>query len=391
MRTLPVKDLKPGMQFDQPVYVDDATLLVPERVPIKEKDLKRLEKWKIETVRTAGQEIVMRRVGKEGEAQSGSFFQQAFNTPEQQQVLKTYSEVAQKLRRLHQRVREQDDIEAAEVDRIIDAVLQLLGARRHEMIEFILYGFQGEAGYVENAINSAVLSSLIGINSGMAKHKLLHLATAALLHDIGMTRLPEEIFNKSGKLTTEELKQIRTHPIHSYKIITRELHYPEQVGLAALQHQERWDGTGYPRGLSGSSIIIPARIIAVVDSFEAMVSKRPYRNSMIGYNAIRAILSDNGRRFDPEVLKIFIRTMGIYPIGSIVLLNDGRIGRVVRNNVDAPLKPKVKIMINEKGQEYHNDHGEIVDLFDDRKLFITRAVDPKELNAQPGGQAPQPQ
>ncbi len=384
MKTLPVKDLKPGMQFDQPVYVDESNILVPERVPIRETDIKRLQKWNIEAVRTAGSEITSFSAkgggGRGGEAaQSGSFFQQAFNTSEQQEVLKTYSEAAQRLRRIHQRIRQQDDLEASEIDRLIDTILQLLKTRRHEMIEFILYGFQGEAGYVENAINSAVLSSLIGINSGMAKHKLLHLATAALLHDTGMLRLPDDVVNKSGKLTSEEVKQVKTHPIHSYKIITRELRYPEQVGLAALQHHERWDGTGYPRGLSGSSIIVPARIIAVVDSFEAMVSKRPYRNSMIGYTAIRAILSDNGRRFDPEILKIFIRTMGIYPIGSIVLLNDGQIGRVVRNNVDAPLKPQVKVMINEKGQEYHNDRGEIVDLFDNRKLFITRAVDPNEL------------
>ncbi len=381
MKTLPVKDLRPGMQFDQPVYVDESNILVPERVPIKEKDIQRLQKWNIETVHTAGNEITSDSTRKKsGEtAQSGSFFQQAFNTPEQQEVLKTYSQTAQKLRRVHQRIKQQEDLEANEIDRLIDTILQLLDSRRHEMIEFILYGFQGEAGYVENAINSAVLSSLIGINSGMAKHRLLHLATAGLLHDAGMLRLPDDVVNKSGKLTSEEVKQIKTHPIHSYKIITRELRYPEQVGLAALQHHERWDGTGYPRGLSGSSIIVPARIIAVVDSFEAMVSKRPYRNSMIGYTAIRAILSDNGRRFDPEILKIFIRTMGIYPIGSIVLLNDGQIGRVVRNNVDAPLKPQVKIMINDKGQEYHNDRGEIVDLFDNRKLFITRAVDPKEL------------
>ncbi len=380
MRTLAVKDLKPGMQFDQPVYVDDTNILVPERIPIKEKDIKRLERWQIETVRTAGNEIVPRGANTvDTPPLGGGFFQQAFNTPEQQEVLKTYSQAAQSLRRIHQNVKQQEGINTSEIDHIVDTMLQLLDSRRHEMIEFILYGFQGEAGNVENAINSTVLSSLIGINSGIAKHKLLHLATAALLHDIGMLRLPEGILKKGGQLTGAELKQMKTHPIHSYKIITRELRYPEQVGFAALQHQERWDGSGYPRGLSGNSIMIPARIIAVVDSFEAMVSKRPYRNSMIGYTAIRAILGDNGRRFDPAILKVFIRSVGIYPIGSIVLLNDGRIGRVVRNSVEAPLKPRVRIMISERGREYHNDSGEVIDLLDNRKLFIRRAVDPKEL------------
>ncbi len=218
----------------------------------------------------------------------------------------------------------------------------------------------------------------------MVKHKLLQLATVALLHDVGMLRLPPELLTKKGKLAPEELKKMRTHPIHSYKIITRELKYAEEIGLAALQHQERWDGAGYPRGISGRNIILPARIVSVVDSFEAMVSTRPYRGSMIGYAAMRAILSDNSRRFDPEVLKVFIRTMGIYPIGSIVLLSNGAIGRVLENNVDAPLKPIVKVMINERGREYPDDNGETLDLYNEKSVFIAKAVDPRELAPQEG-------
>jgi HD-GYP domain-containing protein (c-di-GMP phosphodiesterase class II) len=221
----------------------------------------------------------------------------------------------------------------------------------------------------------------------MAKHRLIHLATAALLHDVGMLRLPEEILNKKGQLTQEEAQTVRTHPVHSYKIITRELRYPEEIGRAALQHQERWDGQGYPKMLSGENIILFARIIAVVDSFEAMVSKRPYRNSMIGYTAMRNILSDNGRRFDPQVLKVFIRTMGIYPVGSVVLLNDSSIGRVVEVNHSAPLKPKVKIMIDSQGREYRDDQGTVIDLVEEKKLFIAKAVDPKELSEKKAEEA----
>jgi hypothetical protein len=116
-----------------------------------------------------------------------------------------------------------------------------------------------------------------------------------------------------------------------------------------------------------------------VDAFEAMVSKRPYRNSMIGYTAMRTILSDNARRFDPDIIKMFIRTMGIYPIGSVVLLNNACIGRVVDVNNAAPLRPRVKVMIDANGREFPKDGGEVIDLASDKKLFIARAVDPKEL------------
>ena len=172
---------------------------------------------------------------------------------------------------------------------------------------------------------------------------------------------------------------MQAHPIYSYRIITKEMKFAEEIGVAALQHQERWDGQGYPRQLSGKNIAPMARIIAVVDAFEAMVSKRPYRNSMIGYTAMRTILSDNGRRFDPDILKVFIRTMGIYPIGSVVLLKDGRIGRVVDVNSSAPLRPLVKIMIDQNGREFQRDEGEVVNLAEQKDLFIARAVDPKDL------------
>ncbi len=375
MTSINTEDLRPGQRFDKPVYIDDANILVPENVPIREKDLKRLQKWNITVVTTEGR--VIATADEEGPQEP--FLRQALKTPETREVIKSYNDLRGQLAKIQEEVAAQDPVDTTEIDAIIDRVLQLLDHHKPQVIEFILYGFQGQAGHVENALNCAFISVLVGQQLNLAKHKLLHLATAGLLHDIGMQRLPSRILNKEGKLAPEEAQLIRTHPIHSYKIITREMKYPEEVGLAALQHQERWDGEGYPKRLAGQNIILPARIIAVVDSFEAMVSNRPYRSSMIGYAAMRALLSDNARRFDPDVLKIFIKTMGIYPIGSIVLLNTGAIGRVLENNPDAPLKPRVKVMINENGREYHNDEGDILELSRNNRLFIAKAVDPKDL------------
>lgn len=376
MKSIPLAELKPGQRFDRPVYVDGVNLLVPENVPIRQKDIERLKRWDISAVTTEGKAV--------GEAASqptgtpGNVLQNAFNTAENREVVKSYASVSERYREIHEKVKAEEDVSSERIDGMVDSVIQLIQRRRNELIQYILFGFQGEAGDVENAVNCAILSFLVGQNLGMPKHRLLHLTTAALLHDIGMLRLPEQILVKRGQLTPEEAKQIRTHPIHSYKIIIRELRYPEEIGLAALQHQERWDGKGYPRGISGKEITFLARIIAVVDSFEAMVSRRPYRSSMIGYTAMRNILSDNARRFDPEVLKVFIRTFGIYPIGSIVLLSNSSIGRVVETNVNSPLKPKVKIMIDEHGREYPDDKGEVIDLYNEKQIFIAKAVDPKE-------------
>lgn len=376
MKSIKVSDLRPGLRFDKPVYVDDENLLVPENVEIKQKDIDRLNRWDIRAVRTEGKPM------KElPSASKNAFLQQAFSTADQQAVIDAYSKLAAEMQDVFERVRADVAVKAAEVDDTVDRLLKLLASRKNEVIQLILYGLQGESGFIENALNCAVLATLVGQNLNMVQHKLIQLATGALLHDVGMIRVPASVRNKKSELTADEIQAIQAHPVYSYRIITKEMKFAEEIGVAALQHQERWDGQGYPRQLSGRNIAPMARIVAVVDAFEAMVSKRPYRNSMIGYAAMRAILSDNGRRFDPDILKVFIRTMGIYPIGSVVLLKDGRIGRVVEVSGSAPLRPSVKIMIDQNGREYQRDAGEVVNLAEEKDLFIARAVDPKDLAA----------
>ena len=380
MKSIKVSDLRAGLRFDKPVYVDEQNLFVPENIEIKQRDIDRLLKWNVELVHTDGKPL------KElPSANKNAFLQKAFSTPDQQAVIEAYGKIATEVQEVFERIRSGTAVKAVEVDDIIDRLLRLLDMRRNEVIQLVLYGLQGESGFIENSMNCAILASLIGRNLNMVQHRLIQLVTSSLLHDVGMIRIPASIRNKSGELTADELRAVQEHPVMSYRIITREMKFADEIGIAALQHQERWDGQGYPRQLSGRNINAMARVIAVVDAFEAMVSKRPYRGAMIGYAAMRAILSDNGRRFDPDVLKIFIRTMGIYPIGSIVLLKDGRVGRVVEINGSAPVRPHVKIMIDHTGREFQKDEGAIVDLVQDKDLFIARAVDPKELNAHRTG------
>lgn len=378
MRTIKVSELQAGQRFSKPVFIDEENMLVPEGIPIREKDIERLKKWGVDVVQTEGDPLA-----NTASARRQSFIEQNFSSPDQKRVVETHEKQCDLVRSIHTRVANQDPVAPTEIDNVVDALFRLLDDVRNQVIEFVLYGIQGVGGLAENAVNSAVLASLVGQQLQMPKYRLIHLATAALLHDIGMLRLPSNILDKEGELTPEESRLVRTHPIHSYKIITRELKYPEEVGLAALQHQERYDGKGYPKRLSGTNIILAARIVAVVDSFEAMVSQRPYRSSMIGYQAMRNLLSDNSRRFDPDVLKVFIRTLGIYPIGSVVLLNNSCIARVIENNSDAPLKPKVRVIIDEHGREKGPKEGEVVDLYTSRDTFIAKAVDPN--NAVPEG------
>ncbi len=371
MKAVKIEELKPGISFTAPVYVDGENLFIPEDIPVREKDILRLKKWQVKAVFTEGEMI--------NPNDGSALFRSVADTPEQRETAEAFSRILETMRQVFNSISEKGEVDTQKIDDLVDVLISLLENRKNETIKHILYGVTGEGGYAENSVNCAVFSLMIAQNMGMVQHKMIQLATGALLHDVGMLRMPEKLLVKRGKLDRMELQTMKTHTVHTYKIITKELKYPEAIGQIGLQHHERWDGEGYPKTLSGSNITLAARIVAVADAFEAMISERPYRSPMIGYTAMRAILSDNSRRFDPEVLKAFIKSMGIYPIGSIVLLNNASIGRVQEHNSASPLRPKVKILIDSAGKRFDKDDGGTVDLQKNRKLFIAKAVNPKDL------------
>jgi len=120
--------------------------------------------------------------------------------------------------------------------------------------------------------------------------------------------------------------------------------------------------------------------VSVADAFEAMVSKKSYRNSLVGYQAIKNLLADNSRRFDPAVIKAFTKIMGIYPIGSIVRLNNGSVARITSVHIEAPLRPVVQMLMDENGHTINSRNLTSIDLLEEKKLFIKEAIDPEEFN-----------
>ncbi len=371
MKAIKVASLRPGMKFDQPVYIEGDNVLVPAGVAIKDKDIERLSRWDIGEVFTAGSEI-----GAVAEAAAARLKESpSWLPPREEKYLKVYRSAAEKVDAIFQDIVDGTYLNHEPIDSVVKDTLDLLRRAKNEMIQLILLGEWVEQRLSVSAVNCMITAAVIGSTMRLASHRLLQLATGALLHDVGMLKMEREVLQKQGKLTGEELTRIRTHPVLGYQIISKEMKYPEEIAMAALQHHERWDGKGYPRSLKGEDISLFARIVTVADAYEAMVGERPYRNSMIGYTAMKNVLSDNGRHFDPQVLKAFLESMGIFPIGSIVQLNNSSIGRVSENHADAPLRPKIELLIDEFGTQIEG--AEIVDLLSKKNLFIVKAIDPK--------------
>jgi len=380
MKTIRTSDLRDGMMFDQPVYIDGDNVFVPSGVPIRQKDIDRLMRWDIEELRTDGSPMTEEQKKLAVQATQTAPFR---DLPAEKKDLDAYLRAIDEYEHIATSVAQGDALDRGRVDAIINLLLERIKEGRNEMIQLILMGGRMERKIAAGVINVTILSAIMGMILKFTSHRLIQLATGALLHDIGMVKVPKTILQKKEKLSADELNQIHTHPIHSYRVISKELKYPEEIGIIALQHHERWDGQGYPRKLHGEDINLSARVVAVADAYVAMINNRPHRNSMIGYSAMKNVLNDNGRHFDPKILKVFLESMGIYPIGSIVQLNNSAIGRVVQTHTEAPLRPVVELIIDEYGNS--RSEREVVDLLDKKGSFIVKAVDPKTLAPSAAG------
>jgi len=408
MKRIEVKTLHPGMVFSAPVYIEGNSLLVPAGIALRKRDIERMVKWGYDTVTTEGEPVQQTPAdagsggashvlsmdgtsfddlpGLSGETKrksSGNVLS-LVDVQENKGAYRSYMDLIERLDAVFASIESGVSVEPRTVDNITGRLLQAVRDEQVNIIGFILGGEVSGRVLAKSSVNAAILTAIIAAELKLGHHSVMQVVTGALLHDVGMLRLPKEITAKSGGLSEAEVQRMQGHPLYSYKIITKELLYPEEVGLVALQHHERWDGEGYPRHIVGSGIEMGARIVSVADAFEAMVSEKPYRNSMMGYQAMKNLLSDNSRRFDPDVLKAFIKTMGIYPIGSIILLNNGAIARVTEVQGDAPLRPKIRILIDEFGKMFKQDEGDVLDLLAEKSLFIARALDPKEISKKRG-------
>ncbi|MDR2069980.1 MAG: YraN family protein [Treponema sp.] len=384
---VPVNALRAGLVFSKPVYIDTDNFLIPAGIELREKDIEQLRFWNIDEVETDGD--ILREPAAEvpnpGEAVPEEQPQEALMgriLPEDQKIALVFQNYKKFIKRI-------DDVfagissgavpDARAITGMTDDLFQTIRKNRITTIGFILGSKPAGCNLAKSSINTAILSALISEKFGYLEQDMRQLITGALLHDVGMLKLPQEILTKREQLSPQEIRQIQGHPLHSYLVVCRELGFSEDVGRIVLQHHERWDGEGYPRRLRKKEIALDARIVSAADAFEAMVSEKPYRNSMIGYQAMKNILSDNSRRFDPEVLKSFIGIMGIYPIGSIICLNSGAVARVIGVREDVPLRPKIRLIIDEQGTAIQPEEQKVIDLLHEKSLFILKALDPKDF------------
>ena len=267
--------------------------------------------------------------------------------------------------------RPQESVKAAQglVDKMIDSLLTDKDIAIHAMNDKVA----GEDVY-HHSLNVSILAMILAKELGLPKEEISLVGLGAVFHDIGKTQIPDRILRKTEPLTKPEQNFLAQHPIYGEEI-GRSLKLPLAVQEIILHHHEHMDGTGYPNGLREAGIPQLTRIVAIVNTFDNLCNHVNIAKSLTPYEAISTMFAKQRALFDPAALALFIRSMGVYPPGTIVKLSNDLWGIVVSMNVKKPLKPNVLVY----DPEVPKQEAIIVDLDEQPDIAISKTFRPAQL------------
>ncbi|MBN1467545.1 MAG: HD-GYP domain-containing protein [Fusobacteriaceae bacterium] len=317
-----VLDLKEGMILKNPVFSDNK-ILMEKGQEITSKSIERLENYKISEVEILdGKEQELNKIQTEEKVIKEEFE-------------KVYQETRVKAKEVFTKALNGNvDIKAVDT-MIIDTIANL---EKSKDIFLTLLSMRGEENYLyDHSIKSTIIALSIGKKLGYDKDQLRLLGKAALLHDVGMFSIDNEIINKKDKLNDKEMEIIRKHTLDGENLLRNE---EEVVQLAAKFHHERIDGEGYPNRVKGEELPEIVRIISIADIYTALISSREYRDAKDPQEVIAYLMQMSSKQVDTNIVKKLLENMSLFSIGAQVKLSNGKIAKVVKAT-DNPFRPIV--------------------------------------------------
>ncbi|MFH1641162.1 MAG: HD domain-containing phosphohydrolase [Candidatus Omnitrophota bacterium] len=284
-------------------------------------------------------------------------------------ALKFYEEAARAVKEVYMGAQEGKLNFSADMQRLSQELTDLLYRQDLSLLTKCFSDYPKIEDYLYyHALNVSILSLKLVSAFDFDQEKKIEFVLSALLHDIGLQRYLDIIL-KTTELTKTEYAEIKQHPRGSFELLSKaEPKLPSAVLETVYQEHERIDGSGYPRGLLGSAMTLNAKIIGLVDCFEALMHPRPYRKKYPSLEASKIIV-DNKNSFEDKLIKALFEKIGIFPVGTLLRLNTKESGIVLSTSEESPLRPVVKIIFDADGSELKEPR--VVDLSNSKVLFVS--------------------
>ncbi len=250
-------------------------------------------------------------------------------------------------------------VDTAAAQRLVEEISDSVSRNPGALISLARLKTADDYTYMHSVAVCALMVALAR-QLGLSDEETRSAGVAGLLHDLGKAAMPMDVLNKPGKLTDAEFAIIKGHPEAGYQMLLRGSGVNEMALDVCLHHHEKTDGSGYPKHLKDAEISLYAKMGAVCDVYDAITSNRPYKTGWDPAESLRKMAEWANGHFDPKVFQAFVKSLGIYPIGSLVLLSSGRLGIVVEQSQKSLLAPHVKVFFSTKANA--RIRPEIVDL-----------------------------
>ena len=364
METINISTLRAGITYTSDLMVDSSFLILPKTAEMTDDLINALKQWGFEDVISEGSVSLGGDIGIEKEDESENETQKekigenvkkaiedsknlAVGNSDQARmelVRSVYEEYMNYIESVFTHYATHKEIDQEELsDTVQDLCIFIKEHKRYILRVNATIEVENRNFLIIHTMRTTVLCLAIALQLHLNLSKMIELGVTSILHEIGMLRLPPQLYMSSRKLSVREKAQISKHTLLGYTII-KDLNYSLSIQLGVLEHHEKENGTGYPRRLTGDKISSNAKIIAVACTYEAISSPRSYKDEKSTFDALLELIQNKEHAYDGSVIKALLYTVSLYPIGTFVYLSNRKVAEVIDTNPDNPKTPVVQLL-----------------------------------------------
>lgn len=364
METIELTNLKKDLTFSGDLLIDSTFVLLPKTAPVTDEMIKALNEWGFDSVLCEGalslggdigvsknnddenapaKEKIGESVKKAIESSKSSPIGDS-DRSRMEMVQGVYNEYMNYIESIFTHYATHKEIDQGELSETVQELCIFIKEHRRYILRYNPSAETCKKNFlVVHSMRTTVLAIAIALQLRLPLSKMIDLGVTTILHEIGMLRLPPQLYMSSRKLSAGEKAQISKHTVFGYTIV-KDLDFPLSIQLGVLEHHEKENGSGYPRRMTGEKISANAKIIAVACTYEAITSARSYKDERSSFDAIVELIQNKDHPYDDVVLKALLYTVSLYPIGTYVYLSNRKVAVVIDSNPDNPKMPVVQLL-----------------------------------------------